>query len=320
MCDGSATLQFLQNGRAGALFQKTKEDTLQEYHRIVSKSTATSNFAGCIAQVYLKTNQLWSATSTLPLPWSEVKYLSALLVIGLNPGYDCLEEHRELAKSVMRAACADRHRVVGLCAMLDYSIDDCRAAQLARALVTCKAAVEAEIPLQLKLFSGAVVARTECQENGTSPYLQLLQDVCMILETHPTVKMHLCSWTGLADDMMTLIHRFPGRVWIGLDGSVTFAKAGSLVHECAFDIPIECLLLETGWNQHSDARCNSPRPTLASRNRLEKLRAPSLAVMPMGTTSSYRRLKDRFRVDGASSQQEFPQVGENINKQVNVVW
>ena len=34
-------------------------------------------------------------------------------------------------------------------------------------------------------------------------------------------------------------------MWIGLDASVTFAKA-SVIHDCAFDLPLSKLVLETG--------------------------------------------------------------------------
>ena len=247
MCSGSTTLQYLQNGRTGLLFQKTECEALWEYRRIVSKSTTTSNLGGCIAQVYLQKKESWNGTSSLPLPWSEVNSLPLLLVIGLDTGFDCLEVQRERARNVLRAACTDRRRVVGLCAILDYSTDDCQDSQMARALVTSEVAVEAELPLQLRVFPGPMVANLECHEDSTSLYLQLLQDVHTILETHPSLKLHLCSWRGLADDMMTLIQKFPGRVWIGLDGSVTFAKALSS-HKCAADIPLENLLLETGTN------------------------------------------------------------------------
>jgi hypothetical protein len=242
MCNGSATLQFLQNGRTGAIFQKTKEEALQEYCRIRRKSIITSNLGGCIAQIYLKTNQSWTANSSLPLPWSELDPFPVLLVIGINPGYDCLDEHRELARTVLQTACADMRRVVGLCATLDYSTgESSQSAQMARVLCTCEVAMAAEIPLQLKLL------RVGGQEDRASPYSQMLKDLCTILETHPALKVHLCSWTGLADDMMAFLQRFPDRLWFGLDGSVTFAKAVSS-HECAFDIPLDRLLLETGSN------------------------------------------------------------------------
>ncbi|KAI2491222.1 TatD related DNase [Fragilaria crotonensis] len=248
MCNGSATLQFLQNGRTGAIFQKTKEEALQEYCRILSKSIITSNLGGSIAQIYLKTNQTWTADSSLPLPWSEVEPFPVLLVIGINPGFDCLDEHRELARTVLQTACADKRRVVGLCATLDYSTGESnsRVAQFARVRCTCEIAMEADIPLQLKLIPGPVL-RAENQEDVVSPYSQILEDLCTILETYPTVKVHLCSWTGLSDDMMALLRQFPNRLWFGLDGSVTFAKAVA-AHECAFDIPLDRLLLETGSN------------------------------------------------------------------------
>ena len=46
---------------------------------------------------------------------------------------------------------------------------------------------------------------------------------------------------------MSLLQSFPNNVWFGFDSTVTFAKA-SHVHECAFDVPLDSILLETGSN------------------------------------------------------------------------
>lgn len=263
MCDGAATLQYLQTGRTGALFQKTKEEALQEYRQTITKSTTTSNFGGCIAQVYLKTNQSWSTTTSPPLPWLETDPLPVFFVIGLNPGFDCQNEHQELARAVLQAACEDSQRVVGLCATLDYSqhfVDDTdRAVQLARVHCTCEIAAQANVPVQLKLFPGAV-PRKQCDTSDDAPYSRLIADLYMLLERHTNLRVHVCSWTGRADDMMALLKDFPNRIWIGIDGSVSFAKA-TLAHECAFDVPLDRLLLETGSNN------NIPTPVATALGR-----------------------------------------------------
>jgi hypothetical protein len=263
MCDGAATLQYLQTGRTGALFQKTKDEAFQEYRRILTKSTTTSNFGGCIAQVYLKTNQSWTPTTSPPLPWLESDPLPVVFVIGLNPGFDCQKEHQELAHAVLQTACEDTQRVVGLCATLDYSqhvVDDSdKEAQLARVECTCEMAAKANVPVQLKLFPGAV-PRKEREKDDDTPYSRLIADLYMLLERHTTLKVHVCSWTGRADDMMGLLKDFPTRVWIGIDGLVSFAKA-TIAHECAFDVPLDRLLLETGSNN------NIPTPVAIALGR-----------------------------------------------------
>ena len=233
MCDGATTLQYLQTGRAGALFQKTKDEAVQEYKRILTKSAQISNFGGCLAQVYLKTNQSWTSEISPPLPWSEEESLPVYFIIGLNHGHDCLVEHRERSRAVLQAAC-ENSRVVGLCAKLDYS--DCnRDAQLARVHCTCEVAAQANLPVQIKLG-----ARTENEEEDMA-----LADLQSILEMYASLKVHLCSWSGQAADMMALLLRFPDRVWIGMDGAVSFSKA-TQAHECVFDVPLNSLLLETG--------------------------------------------------------------------------
>ena len=262
MCDGAATLQYLQTGRTGALFQKTKEEALQEFRRILTKSTNNSNFGGCIAQIYLKTNQSWTCTSSPPLPWLETETLPVFFVIGLNPGFDCRDEHRELARAVLQTACEDTRRVVGLCATLDYSrhgVDSYSAAQLARVQCTFDMAAQANVPVQLKLVPGAV-PRKECEKGDDAPYSNLFADLYTLLEKHSTLKVHVCSWTGRSEDMMGLLKDFPDRLWIGIDGSVSFSKA-TLAHECAFDVPLDRLLLETGCNN------NIPTPVATALGR-----------------------------------------------------
>jgi Tat protein secretion system quality control protein TatD with DNase activity len=61
------------------------------------------------------------------------------------------------------------------------------------------------------------------------------------------LKIHVSSWTGTAEDMLSLLQTFPENVWFGLDSTVTFAKA-CRVQECAFDVPLHRILLETGAN------------------------------------------------------------------------
>jgi Tat protein secretion system quality control protein TatD with DNase activity len=41
------------------------------------------------------------------------------------------------------------------------------------------------------------------------------------------------------------LQKFPHNIWIGMDGSVTFAKV-TRAHECAFEVPLSKVLLETG--------------------------------------------------------------------------
>lgn len=249
MCDGFATLQYLQTGRSGAMFQKTKQEAVEEYRGELNQSSETSNFGGCIAQVHIKTNQDWTADTPLPSPWLSdgEGSLPVSFVIGLNHGYDCIR-NEDVSKIKLQEACQDP-RVVGLCSKLDYSEAGYdREAQLARLRCTCSVAAEANVPVQIKLLPGATCVR-DSETEEESPYDVVMRDLQEILETptHSGLKVHLCSWSGRADDMIRILQAFPLTVWMGMDGSVSFSKAAQ-AHECAFDVPLDKLLLETGNN------------------------------------------------------------------------
>jgi len=255
MCDGAATLQYLQNGRSGAMFQKTKDEAVHEFQTAINNSRETSNFGGCLAQVYVKLNQLWTSETSVPLPWWEEADEENLpspysFVIGLNNKLDCVHD-AESARSVLLSACDDQ-RVVGLCAKLDYSdlrkfaMD--REAQLARVNCACGIALEVRLPLQLQILPGATEHAHQSEEDD-SLYYMVLHDLRIILERpeNADLKVHLNSWIGMASDMTSLLQKFPDTLWVGMDGSVSFSKAVQ-AHECAFDVPLDRLLLETGNN------------------------------------------------------------------------
>jgi len=255
MCDGAATLQYLRTGRSGAIFQKTKDEALDEFHRVLNNSRETSNFGGCIAQVFLKRDHSWSSDTILPLPWLEPEGESHTLpcsfVIGLGHNYDCVHDV-ESARFALLGACDDP-RVVGLCAKLNYSdfgkLAMDREAQLARVCCTCAIAAQAKLPVQLQLMSGVTVRASKIEDESNSLYSMELHDLQVILETpeNAALKVHLTSWMGMAIDMLSLLQQFPDTLWVGMNGSVSFSKAAQ-AHECAFEIPLNRLLLETGSN------------------------------------------------------------------------
>jgi len=255
MCDGAATLQYLQTGRSGTIFKKTKDEALHEFHRVLNHSREISNFGGCIAQVYLKRNQAWTSETTSPLPWFEPEgenlHFPCSFVIGLGHNYDCVHD-LESAKFTLLGACGDP-RVVGLCTKLDYSnfgkLAMDREAQFARVCCTCAIAAQAKLPVQLQLLPGATTRANEIEDKNNSPYSMVLHDLLVILETseNAALQVHLTSWTGMASDMTSLIQRFPDTLWVGMNGRASFSKAVQ-AHECAFEIPLNRLLLETGSN------------------------------------------------------------------------
>ena len=107
-------------------------------------------------------------------------------------------------------------------------------------------------------------------ENGDDikdPYLLAIQDLAALLSETTTstnevnnvdddedgdngkllkfkFKIHLSSWNGKSEHMMVLLKAFPNNLYIGFDSTITFQKA-THIHECAFDLPLNKLVLET---------------------------------------------------------------------------
>ena len=74
------------------------------------------------------------------------------------------------------------------------------------------------------------------------------------------LRIHLACWAGKCEHMVKLLGAFPETIWVGFNGSVGFAKA-TVTHECAFDIPLGKLLLE------SDAPLVIPAPVASAMGR-----------------------------------------------------
>ena len=74
------------------------------------------------------------------------------------------------------------------------------------------------------------------------------------------MRIHLACWAGKCEHMVKLLGAFPETIWVGFNGSAGFAKA-TVTHECAFDIPLGKLLLE------SDAPLVIPTPVASAMGR-----------------------------------------------------
>ena len=143
--------------------------------------------------------------------------------------------------------------VVGVFSDLDYSTESlsrpgCDSeSQLRRLRCTCQAAGEAGVPIQIRTLPSAGHADSTHLDSNT--YSDVMTDLETAIkettETFPSIKIHLSCWSGTAEHMHKLLNSYPRNVWVGMDGSVTFSKAKH-AHECAFDVPLTRLVLETG--------------------------------------------------------------------------
>jgi Tat protein secretion system quality control protein TatD with DNase activity len=133
-----------------------------------------------------------------------------------------------------------------------------RASQLRRLKCTCQAAGETNQTIAIRTSPGAAglvessSSSSEPSSVAGTPYAQVLldlqQQLTEMFDQFPSLKIHLSCWSGRADHMTSIIcQAFPfpkHQIYMGLDGSVSFAKATHL-HECAFDCSLERLVLET---------------------------------------------------------------------------
>ena len=177
--------------------------------------------------------------------------------------------------ALLSAAAADPS-IVGFFANLDYAIEkrkgQDRGAQLRRFRASCTAAQRLDLPLQVSVSptpSGSVddgVSGSSSNNGGTLDaeernelYSQVCRDLAKILVSCSSgdggdeegakpahaLRVHLTDWNGRCEQMVKLLGAFPETLYVGMTARAGFAKA-TMAHECAFDVPLNRLLLETG--------------------------------------------------------------------------
>lgn len=182
------------------------------------------------------------------------------------------EEEEEAAKDQFQEAVSaltdsmdrDGNVVVGVWAKLDYTAailerpGNDRETQLRRFRATCTAAVQCGVPVQVRLSPGAgdvggdeealSSSSSSNAKKGTmvslSPYVQGVKDLAKVLLEFDGLKVHISCWNGTSAHMSKLLQAFPDTLYIGLTAAVGFSKAAD-AHECAFDVPLSKLILET---------------------------------------------------------------------------
>jgi Tat protein secretion system quality control protein TatD with DNase activity len=196
-------------------------------------------------------------------------------VVGLHR--DFLSNDNALEETAAIQALVDTYqqnteRVAGFFCNLDYHDDflkrpGCdRESQLRRLKCTSQAAGETNQTIAIRTSPGAAGLLLSSEPSSSSSsseqqqqqpprsvagtrYAQVLLDLqtqlAVTVDAFPSLNIHLSCWSGRADHMTSICNTFPDApIYIGLDGSVSFSKATHL-HECAFDCPMDRLVLET---------------------------------------------------------------------------
>ena len=252
-CDDiAATIQYIKEGRGKAKLSK-KEATL-EYQQALQAAEVQTHFGGMISKAApLKPNRPWI------LPSSEESTLlphKTWYLLGLSRDFLYHDTEVDAAVATLVETLA-RHqeRVVGFWAVLDYRPPQCQQrpgcdkdSQYRRVRATCVAAGQAGVTVQLQVLPGAPSTDPDAPVAGTD-YAAVLLDLQMLLTEmiglYPTLTIVLSNWSGLAKHMLTFLEAFSkDNLVIGLDGAVSFSKASNL-HECAFEVPLDRLVLQT---------------------------------------------------------------------------
>eukprot|EP00592_Proboscia_alata_P018804 CAMPEP_0194419230 /NCGR_PEP_ID=MMETSP0176-20130528/18458_1 /TAXON_ID=216777 /ORGANISM="Proboscia alata, Strain PI-D3" /LENGTH=453 /DNA_ID=CAMNT_0039226149 /DNA_START=60 /DNA_END=1421 /DNA_ORIENTATION=+ len=242
-CDGNETLEYLRFGRGKN--KLSKKEAISEFDITMDEVSTTSNFGSCISRFCLKKGMPWDTSKAYPFALENVKF-----VIGLDKAFDGSEDDTNLLVKMTNA----HENIIGMFCNLDYSLNNKQSheSQLQLLRCTCNAASQSGCPIQIRT-SPSPSAMSEGKDDNDpdeiSPYSTVMIDLAKILlevtELCPDLKIHLSCWNGKVEHMNALLLTFPENIWIGFDATVSFTKA-KVVHECAFEIPLEKVLLESG--------------------------------------------------------------------------
>lgn len=238
-CDVGASIDGL-----AILLKVPEKKCVSTYHAAISGPL----YGGAICRQYIKANKPWKKDSPRVLSMTEADP-NLFFVIGLGHAYlegedDDDNDEYERAIEALADAMDEDERVVGFCAKLDYSPDmTIRTAigtQLRRLKATCQAAMQESVPIQIRV---GTVDDDETQVQVMKDLARILLDV-IPADDEEALQVHLSCWSGKSETMLKLLTAFPDTLYIGMSPAVGFAKA-SVAHECAFDLPLNRLILET---------------------------------------------------------------------------
>jgi Tat protein secretion system quality control protein TatD with DNase activity len=226
-------------------------------------------YGGCICRQLLKPGRPWNADAVRTKMMLEADP-HTFFVVGLGPGFlmsksgadadmddedaseddDDDDDLEEAVDALMEAIEVD-DRVVGFYAKLEYAPEVLefpgfdRQTQLRRFRATCTAAIQSNVPVQCRVLPGAA------DKDDVDAHKLVMKDLAKVLvemtpesESSNSLKVHLVCWNGTSENLMKILKAFPTNVYVGMNAAVGFAKA-SVAHECAFDVPLDRLLLET---------------------------------------------------------------------------
>ena len=254
-CNILASIEYLRQGRG-----KTKKVSLKaavdEYRAALAMATG---LRAMISQTFLlKPGRPWTNPLSFDLPDDDDDTtLQVLFVLGLSEAFHCNDEtqREETIEALVGTIHEHPDQIIAVGSTLDYSPETViqpgmdQESQVCRLQACWKAAGQAKVPLQLHISPGAASLDPEKDGVAGTDYAKVLLDAQSQLTAatnlYPDFAIHIVGWCGKAAHMIALLQAFPQNIRaVGLDGTVGFAKATDL-HECAFDVPLDRLVLET---------------------------------------------------------------------------
>ena len=244
-------------------------DSKQEYSQLLSTQTC-QYYSGVITTYIIPKARKWNVGGP---HWLKKVDERIFFVVGIDINIDS-----SLVPEMIVDVLSDPF-VVGLYVVLDYKEKDTndKMLQMERLKTMCVAAEKHNVPLQVSITgeptskpvlvetltmpAAKTIAKTkettdttktetETETEETDPYLEAMKAFVQHILNYSTdlLSIHMSSWSGNCENMSKLIRAFP-KMMIGLHGGVSFTKS-TLLHSCAYDIPLDRLLLETSSPQY----------------------------------------------------------------------
>lgn len=248
--DAMESLAYLRSGRGKN--KSSMKEAMHEYDSTMDEVSRTSNFGSGISRTHLSKLKPWTLESSFPFQPNNIFF-----VLGLGADFQCCSEETEDNVTLLTETIRAYELIVGLFADIDFSPKTLRDpkqgrhTQIERLRCALKAASENNCPVQIKTNPPprTISDGHDGKEVEDDPYSEVIIELCKVLleatSCDQNLKIHFSCWSGTADHMTLLLKTFPNNIWFGFDGAVTFSKATHL-HECAFDLPLSKLLLQTG--------------------------------------------------------------------------
>lgn len=260
-CDISASIEYLRYGRGKAKI--SRQAAVSEYRQALFLATGLS---AIISQTFLlKPGRPWTnpLVSDLGLAAAAADYddddiqVRIFFVLGLTEAFKCSCDalRNEATENLVSTIREHADQIIAIGSTLDYSPETVASAgrdshsQLQRIWACWQAAGRAKVPWQLRLQPGVASLDPNEESVAGTDYANVLLDaqaqIAAAVALYPDLLIHIVGWCGKAVHLMGLLQAFPHNLSaVGFDGTVSF-KSRSDLHECAFDVPLDRLLLET---------------------------------------------------------------------------